>query len=445
MIEKIGYNFYNLNMSRTSEIIQELNNLPKGYISEKTIHGKVYYYLQYLENGKITSHYIGSDSVDNTRFLLQKRKNLEEELNLILNSGNNLHKPGKNSDSFTGSLMMEDTKVATFENGNLIYINESLCPLYIKRTHNLSGFLKSRAIDQTRTNARLLKKVLGIKDNEEEKIVLYAYGASITDNYWFKPKCSKLKYSDISFDIDFYSDLALKGELIVFPKTPKLTPQLTTPGSYEKCWKKPGDTWWLYKKGNKEEIFSELFCSKLAKKLKIPTAVYEYDDGFIRSKNFADKYNFEPMSSLASDDDSFDHVFSVLLPLGKKFTKRYITLCWFDCLVNNVDRHNENCGLMRDKKTGKIVDLAPNFDNNLALISRSPVLNLDPRKDGLISMFATFLRKNKEAAEIYKELVFPELNNKIIEDCFNDIPIDENKELITKFLLNRYNYLLSLQ
>ena len=432
-------------MSRTSEIIHELNQLPKGYVSEKKIHGNTYYYLQYLENGRIRSQYINKNSLEETRALLQKRKQLEEELDQILNSGNNLHTPGKNSSSFTGSLMMEDIKVATFDNGILTYINETLCPLYVRRTHNLTGFLKSRAMDQTRTNARLLKKALGIRESEEEKVVLYAYGACITDNYWFKPKGSKLKYADICFDNDLYSDLVLKGELIIYPKTPKMTPQLTTPGSYEKCWKKQGDVWWLYKKENKEEIFCELFCSKLAHKMKIPTAVYEYEDGFIRSKNFAEKYNFEPMSSLASDDDSFENVFQTLLPLGKKFAKRYLILCFFDCLVNNVDRHNENCGFLRDKDTGKIVDLAPNFDNNLALISRTSILNLDARKDGLISMFERFLRNNKDAAKLYSELKFPEINKKMIEDCFKEVPIKEDEELICKYIMNRYQYLTNIK
>ena len=36
----------------------ELASLPKGYISNKTIGGKVRHYLQWTENGKIKSRYI---------------------------------------------------------------------------------------------------------------------------------------------------------------------------------------------------------------------------------------------------------------------------------------------------------------------------------------------------------------------------------------------------
>ena len=35
-----------------------------------------------------------------------------------------------------------------------------------------------------------------------------------------------------------------------------------------------------------------------------------------------------------------------------------------------MDRHTQNFGFLRDIDTGEIISLAPNFDNNVALISR---------------------------------------------------------------------------
>ena len=35
-----------------------------------------------------------------------------------------------------------------------------------------------------------------------------------------------------------------------------------------------------------------------------------------------------------------------------------------------MDRHTENFGLLRDNDGGEIIKPAPNFDNNIALISR---------------------------------------------------------------------------
>lgn len=431
-------------MSSISDIVNKLNNLPDGYISYKTIKNKKYAYFQYVENGKLKSKYIKEKDLSDFKNKIEERKKLEKELKKLQFSGKNLPKLADSAKKLTGYIMMQDNVVASFKDGQLIEMNEEMCPLLIKRTHNVSAFLSNRVIDKSRTNARLLKKALQIKESEDELISLYSYGATITDNYWFKPKQSKLKYKDISFDGDFYSDLALTGELIVYPKTPKLTPQLTTPGSYEKCWRKENNKWWLYKKGNENEIFSELFCSLLADKLNIPTAIYKQEDRFIKTLNFADKYNFEPISSIASDDDSFENVFNSIVEINDEIAKQYLLLVWFDCLVNNVDRHNENCGLLRDKKNGKIISLAPNFDNNVALISRSEVLNLNAKDDGLIKMFAKFIKNNKTAYELYREIKLPKLTKQIIHDCFKQIDTKKDEELIMSFLLNRYKELLKI-
>lgn len=428
------------------KVLEEYNSLPKkGYIAEKTISGKTYYYLQYFENGKVVSKYIKKVGLEAVKKQIERRKELEKIIKKAQDTAKNLSKPTTNSKNLTGYLMMGDERIAEIMNGVIVSSKEELLPYLIKRTRNIETFLSSRAIDTGRTNSRLLKKALGITENEKSKIALYAYGASITDNYWFKTKGSKLKYSDISFDNDFYSELALEGKLSVFPKEAKLTPQLTLGGSYEKCWRKENNEWWLYKKGNENEIYSELLCSKLAKKLNIPTAEYEYANNVIKTKNFANNVNYEPVLSIAGDDDSYDNVFNCLDNISSDLAKSYIKLIWFDSLVNNVDRHNENCGFLRDRKTGRIIALAPNFDNNLALISLNENLNLDVKKDGFIKQFRDFISNNDKAKQYFFEINFPVLTKIMIMDCINEIKIKKDNETIVKYLLNRYEILMNIK
>lgn len=61
-------------------IEQELSELPKGYISEKKINGKVYYYLQYRENGKLKSVYLKGDDIMSYRSLIEHRNELQSKL-----------------------------------------------------------------------------------------------------------------------------------------------------------------------------------------------------------------------------------------------------------------------------------------------------------------------------------------------------------------------------
>lgn len=432
-------------MSRISEITAWLNKLPKGYISIKTINNKEYYYLQNKKDGKVVSKYIPNDQIENLKQELMYRSDLEEELYNLLNTGNNLATITNRYKQLTGYLMMEDKVVATFNNGILENIDNKLAPLFILRTHNLEEYLKIRSIDNTRTNSRLLKKVLGIHTDNQSVTSLHAYGATITDNYWFKAKGSKLKYKDICFDNDFYSDLALKGEAIVFPNKPKLTPEITTSGSYEKCWKYINNKWWLYKVGNEKEIFSELFVSKLANKLNINTATYYLEDKHIKTQNFSNKYNFEPMISIAGSDDNYENVFEKLKELNKDFLYDYLMLMYLDCLVLNVDRHNENMGILRDKKTGKLISLAPNFDNNISLLATSSKLNLDPSKDSFIRLFYRFLKENKEASRIYKTLKLTKVTQKMLNEIFNEIEIKVDEKMVSEFIINRYKYLKNIQ
>lgn len=56
---------------------QEFDTLPVGYISQKNINGKVQYYLQWRENGKLKSKYIRKGDLETVREQIARRKELE--------------------------------------------------------------------------------------------------------------------------------------------------------------------------------------------------------------------------------------------------------------------------------------------------------------------------------------------------------------------------------
>ena len=431
-------------MKSLNDYEKEIEKYPKGYISIKTINKKKRYYLQWREDNKIKSKYIPAKDVPLYQEQIKNFKELEEKIRQYISILTPAPELSKNHLSLTGSVMAGNKKVATFENGKITFINKEFAPLYIVRTNDVRTWLERRAIDSHRANSRLLKKALGIRNTSDLNTSLEAHGATITDNYWFKAKFSSLKYSDILFNNDYFSDLALTGNFSNLKARRILSPELTNIGSYEKCWKLINGSWWMYKNENENQRFSEIFIYLLGKTLGFNMAIYELDGSYIKTKNFADKENFEPMSSLMDENEDYNDVFNVLDNISEDIAKDYLKLIWFDSLVFNQDRHNENYGLMRNKETGKIESLAPNFDNNIALISNG-FPNKDRKKDGLISFFKELLKKNKTAKRYYSDMSFPLLTDSIISDCLNNCPLKTNNEFIHQFLMNGYEVLMSLK
>ena len=149
------------------------------------------------------------------------------------------------------------------------------------------------------------------------------------------------------------------------------------------------------------------------------------------------------MVAIAGDDDGYENVFNALEELNPNLLPAYMRLAFFDAVTNNVDRHNENCGVMRDEQSGEILSLAPNFDCNLALISRTPVL-ASPEKDGLIKMLLSFVRKNEKAKNGLFATALPHISQEDIERCILALPAPARLDVpgLAKKVVDRYDYIL---
>ena len=177
----------------------------------------------------------------------------------------------------------------------------------------------------------------------------------------------------------------------------------------------------------------------------VNTIDYELDNGYIKCKNFSKNYNFEPIYSWVGDNDNYDVVFNAIYEFGDEIAKDYLKLIFFDSVVNNIDRHNENVGVLRDVKRGFILSLAPNFDNNLSLIATTDSLNNNPSKDNFMKLFVDFYKKDSRVRKLFSSIELKEITLEKVEEIVNSIPIDViNKNTIAIAILNRYNYLKDL-
>lgn len=335
-------------------------------------------------------------------------------------------------------IMSGDIVTAKWENRRLTVIDEKLLPLYLKYIQNADMWLETRAIDSHRANSRLLKKALRLKEKDDISTVIHVNAATITDNYWIKPLDSGLSYKDIRFSDDYFSELALRGDYTSFnnaanSKSAK-TPELTNIGSFEKCWKLIDGKWWMIKKENNDEMFSELFIYHFGKEIGLNMAVYEKSANDIKTLDFTDgaSVNFEPAFSFMGDNEDYEDTYNKLMELCSPAVPDYVKMIFLDTITANPDRHTANFGLLRNIETGKLLGLAPLFDHNMALISRGKP-SFPTENDFLICLLNEFITEHPELGKY-----LPEIRENSIKTALDKTNMTVQREYIIELLMKRY-------
>ena len=343
---------------------------------------------------------------------------------------------------FNGYLMSGELAVAEIRRGRITPLDLARMPLYLATYDDLDGWIEGRAIDRHRTNSRILKKVLRLTDSSDAAAVLRAHAATITDNYWLKSaEESSLTYADIRFSEDTFAEIALTGRFSSYSKDYSDeqirhgSPELTNIGSYEKCWRILDRSWWLFKSESAEERFSELLISALGARLGFPMAEYLPDGDFVKTRDFTEgRYNFEPAKAIVGDNEEYAFNYDRLTALEPSLGKQYLDILFMDGLCYNMDRHTENYGILRERDTGRIVRMAPNFDNNIALISRGYGGEPSRTNTLLISMFEDLLKQKGISYQI------PKLDKATLDDLIRSTLPDEDidREYVALMLQSRW-------
>jgi hypothetical protein len=357
-----------------------------------------------------------------------------------------------------GFVMSRDNILAEVNDNKLNIVNDTLLPFYLKRTGDITGWLERRAIDTHRVNSRLLKRALRLGTLDDTELVLSVNGATITDTYWIKSTDSNLTYNEIRFKNNMFDKLALSGDPDSFNLPYSRTPELTNTGSFEKCWRLINGDWWIYKAGSPLEIFSEMFIYLLGREMGFDMAHYEIvDTHTVRSLDFTRKtaikcvvdydnasktqadgnrFNYESAEGLMGDDEDYIKNHTLFCHFSKEIGEQYRQMIYLDTLCFNMDRHTQNYGVLRDVDTGKVLRLAPNYDNNIALFSRGVPRDLSREKDKLIELYKDF----SNAVYTVKE--------EMVDSCFKKLNIMEfnrYKEDIVRFIMNGNKRLIGVR
>ena len=112
--------------------------------------------------------------------------------------------------SYHATLMSKDVPVGDIHGRTVTPLREELLPIYFQRGGDFAQWLSMRAIDATRTNSRLLKKVLRLQERDDVSTALHFNAVTITDTYWVRPDGSSLTWDDVRFRENYFDTLALR-------------------------------------------------------------------------------------------------------------------------------------------------------------------------------------------------------------------------------------------
>ena len=251
---------------------------------------------------------------------------------------------------------------------------------------NLSDWFKGRGIPSWRDKLDLLLHRLNITTPSE--LLDKAFGLSLSDQYWIKPYDLNINYDDINFfDNDFdYSEfmeasLSLNSKTITSGKSLK-TPNNTTDGMLKKAWIIEDGTRYLLKGGYKNEIlqpFNEVLASMICERLGFDHVTYTLDTykDLVVSKcpcfinhdtELITAYQIRNNMKRYDSIEDYEDYIKVLENNGIKGARiKLENMFILDYLIMNEDRHLNNFGIIRDVNTLKWLDVAPIFDNGMAL------------------------------------------------------------------------------
>lgn len=277
-------------------------------------------------------------------------------------------------------LYNDDAKVASFVVEHSVIMQftpykPDLLPMQLRRAsaEGFTAWLRERAIDVNNHEHReLMNQLVGSRDRTT--IALRNHMFSISDTFTcfetgdFTPR-SKLCIAE---EQNAAGDFILVSSDSKLMRLKGVTPNASTDGSFTKTWRYEGGEWWLYKLQASAATRAEVAIYRTLRDCGWAAAEYAYIGHYrtrVRSKNFlGPKEFYEPYDSFRFyfNDQSDDNkvIFKNIASLGKEFERDWRRILLADALFYNTDRHMRNFGVIRSSETGKVLRLAPNFDNN---------------------------------------------------------------------------------
>ena len=387
-----------------SELTDEIEKLPKGYISTKNISGKIYYYHQWSENGNKQSKYVRDDEIKHLSELIERRRQLREELRSLrqaavdeprISHSHEAKSGGANKAKFV--LMHKKAPVAELEidqdSGLIRKIGTVFSELHlpvgvpvrrgITDRSALNEWWTDRSIPASRSGVREALEALDLPDTKA--LLTRCYGLSLSDQYWICPEGSDLTWDAVNFFDNAFSDDI--GNVLFGAERKKdpldfSSPDGTSDGNLKKRWKIINGKRCLIKGGSnpyRQQPLNEVIAAGIMDRLGIPCVPYSiiWDKGspysvcedFVNEKTeLVPAWRIIKTEKQSNGISLFQHFLNCADKLGIPGVRQFLDgMIVLDYIIANEDRHLNNFGALRNAETLEWIGMAPIYDSGSSL------------------------------------------------------------------------------
>ena len=310
----------------------------------------------------------------------------------------------------------------------------------IKRSE-LNDWWRGRAIPASRSGIKTVLEDLQIATTQ--RLLEKCLGLSLSDQYWICPQSKNLKWSEINFFENNFSDdmgnilfgKVSSGEMILNDEISLMSPDNTSDGWLKKKWKIINGKRCLIKGGSgaiQQEPYNEVIASKIMERLDIPHVKYslimeeEYpysicEDFITPQTELISAWYVMQTEKKPNHISVYQHYVNCCEKLGiPKIKESLDKMMVVDYLIANEDRHQNNFGVIRNAESLNFIGAAPLFDSGTSLwfdkptpmIGRTAKLQCKPFKNTheeqikLVSSFEWLdISKLNGIEEEFRELV----------------------------------------
>ncbi|MCL2797427.1 MAG: HipA domain-containing protein [Firmicutes bacterium] len=304
----------------------------------------------------------------------------------------------------------------------------------------IKDWWKGRAIPASREGLRDLLDPLNI--SFPQQLLDKSFGLSLSDQYWIFPRNVDLRWADINF---FYNPFSEDVGNLLFRKLDwegldasaisLFSPDNTSDGVLKKKWKIIDGKRCLIKGGSKpfnQEVANEVLAARICKRLGIPFVDYRLmnidgecysvcEDFINGDTELVTAWHIKQRIKKDNNTSDYESLIAAAEDLGIPDVRRRIDMMLtLDYIIVNTDRHYNNFGFVRDANTLEWLSVAPVYDSGTSMWCKEFAANMNPASIQIESK--PFRTKHDKQIKLVKDFAWLNLDALDgIEDEFADI------------------------